>query len=442
MDTIVAESTAPVSVSAIGIVRISGENALEIASRIFSTAELENFINAEPRRMYLGTVTASNLKDKAFCMYCKAPKSYTGEDIVEFHCHGGRVIIRSIIRACIELGARPALPGEFTKRAFINGKLTLDAAEGIADLISARSEAEALQAYRLMSGEIAKKIYENADRLNMALANLEAGLDYPEEILEDTKAAALDIINKVLEELKQVYDSSKKGSLVREGVTVAIAGLPNAGKSSLLNALLKDDRAIVTDIPGTTRDTLYETLEWEGVRINLVDTAGIRDSDDPIEKIGVTRAKTAIEGADLVVILKDGSAPETEEERNLEKLYRGKKVIIAQSKSDREKHPRNADIKISSKTGHNIEGLIKLILDKTGAAELSGSAILTRERHIFAVKEAIDALSSAKENFDIAPPDCTAVDIRHACRALAAITGTDVSEDVYDKIFSEFCVGK
>ena len=161
MDTIVAESTAPVSVSAIGIVRISGENALEIASRIFSTAELENFINAEPRRMYLGTVTASNLKDKAFCMYCKAPKSYTGEDIVEFHCHGGRVIIRSIIRACIELGARPALPGEFTKRAFINGKLTLDAAEGIADLISARSEAEALQAYRLMSGEIAKKIYEN-----------------------------------------------------------------------------------------------------------------------------------------------------------------------------------------------------------------------------------------------------------------------------------------
>ena len=188
MDTIVAESTAPVSVSAIGIVRISGENALEIASRIFSTAELENFINAEPRRMYLGTVTASNLKDKAFCMYCKAPKSYTGEDIVEFHCHGGRgdnkKHHKGLHRARSE--SRPC-PGSLRKRAFINGKLTLDAAEGIADLISARSEAEALQAYRLMSGEIAKKIYENADQLNMALANLEAGLDYPKKYLRIPK---------------------------------------------------------------------------------------------------------------------------------------------------------------------------------------------------------------------------------------------------------------
>lgn len=442
MDTIVAEATSPVSAGAVGIVRLSGERALPIASKLFSTAELDTLHDALPRKMYLGTIKTATLKDMAFCMYCKAPKSYTGEDVVELQSHGGRVIIKSIVRACIELGARPALPGEFTKRAFLNGKLTLDAAEGIADLVNARSEAEAMQAYRLMSGELAGSIYANESLLTLALANLEVALDYPEEILEDTKTAALDIINRVYKSLEAIYLSSEKRALVREGITVVIAGLPNAGKSSLLNALLKDERAIVTDIPGTTRDTLYETLEVEGTRIHLVDTAGLRESEDPIEKIGVGRAKTAIEGANLVVILKDGSVPETEAERAIEAEYTRKKRIIAQSKSDAETYPRKADIKISARNGENIEELLHLILTKTGAAELGSSAVLTRERHIFAIKTAMDALLSAKENFAFVPPDCTAVDLRRACRALAAVTGKEVNEEVYDKIFSEFCVGK
>lgn len=442
MDTIVAESTSPVSAGAVGIVRLSGENALTIASGIFSSASLTDLRAMEPRKLYLGTVQTENLKDKAFCIYCKAPVSYTGEDVVELQTHGGRVIIKSIIRRCVSLGARPALPGEFTKRAFLNGKLTLDAAEGIADLISARSEAEAMQAYRLMSGELAKSIYENEERLTLALANLEAALDYPEEILEDTKTTALGIITSVLSDLQTILSSSRKSAVAREGVTVAIAGLPNAGKSSLLNALLKDDRAIVTDIPGTTRDTLCETLETDGVRINLVDTAGLRDSEDPIERIGVGKAKAAIEGADLVLILKDGSVTVTPAETALTDIYRGKKLLVVQSKSDIDKYTREADIKISSHTGENIDALLKLILEKTGASELSGSAVLTRERHIFAVGEAIRYIASAIENYDTAPPDCTAVDLRCASRQLASVTGGNVSAEVYDKIFSEFCVGK
>lgn len=442
MDTIVAESTSAVSAGAVGIVRLSGENALGIARQIFSSTQLDSLFEATPRKMYLGTVAAGGLKDKAFCMYCKAPLSYTGEDVVEFHSHGGRVIIRSIISECVQLGARPAQAGEFTKRAFINGKLTLDAAEGIADLINAKSEAQAKQAYRLMSGELAQTIHRNEAQLTLALANLEAGMDYPEEILEDTKTAALGIINQVLDSLQNIYESSYKRNMVREGVSVAIAGLPNAGKSSLLNALLKDDRAIVTDIPGTTRDTLCETLEVNGILINIVDTAGLRDSDDPIERIGVDRAKTAIEGANLVLLLKDGSVPETEEERELHKAYLQKNLIVVQSKSDNQQYPRKADINISARTGDNINELLQLIITKTGAEQLGDTAVLTRERHIFAIKEAIDALICAKDNFHYITADCSAVDIRHAAKSLASVTGNDVGEEVYNRIFEEFCVGK
>lgn len=442
MDTIVAESTSAVSAGAVGIVRLSGENALGIAQQIFSSTQLDSLFAAAPRKMYLGTVAAGGLKDKAFCMYCKAPLSYTGEDVVEIHSHGGRVIIRSIISECVRLGARPALAGEFTKRAFINGKLTLDAAEGIADLINAKSEAQAKQAYRLMSGELAQTIHRNEALLTLALANLEAGMDYPEEILEDTKAAALGIINQVLDSLQNIYESSYKRNMVREGVSVAIAGLPNAGKSSLLNALLKDDRAIVTDIPGTTRDTLCETLEVSGILINIVDTAGLRDSDDPIERMGVDRAKTAIEGANLVLLLKDGSVPETAAEDELHKAYRQKNLIVVQSKSDNQQYPRKADINISARTGDNINELLQLIITKTGAEQLADTAVLTRERHIFAIKEAIDALICAKNNFPYITADCSSVDIRHAAKSLASVTGSDVGEEVYNRIFEEFCVGK
>jgi len=443
MDTIVAESTSPVNAGAVGIVRLSGDNALALAFRVFSSVELPVSGVIEPRKMVLGTIQTDTLMDKAFCFYCKAPLSFTGEDVVELQTHGGRAVIRSLIRTLVNLGARPALPGEFTKRAYLNGKLTLDAAEGIADLICARSDAEAMQAYRLLSGELAKGIYHCEARLTLALANLEVALDYPEELLEDTKTSCLVISNTVLAELDQLLDNSRAGMKARCGVTVAIAGLPNAGKSSLLNALLKDERAIVTDIPGTTRDTLTETLEVGGTPVNLVDTAGLRDSTDPIEKIGVGKAKTAIGGADLVLLLEDGSAPQSEEENALFESLKNKKRIVAQSKSDDARYPRpEADIRISSKTGYNLDKLLDMILERSGAKALAGSAVLTRERHVFAVRKAVDALRSAIDNFTAVSPDCTAVDLRTACRALADITGGDVTEEVSDKIFAEFCVGK
>lgn len=443
MDTIVAETTSPVSAGAVGIVRLSGENALPLALRVFSSKETDAAGTVEPRKMILGTIQTDTLMDKAFCFYCKAPLSFTGEDVVELQTHGGRAVIRSLLRTLVSYGARPALPGEFSKRAYLNGKLTLDAAEGIADLICARSDAEAMQAYRLLSGELAKGIYDAEARLTLALANLEVALDYPEELLEDTNTTCLDIANGVLRDLQKLLENSRAGKKARAGVTVAIAGLPNAGKSSLMNALLKDDRAIVTDIPGTTRDTLSETLEICGTPVNLVDTAGLRDSLDPIERIGVGKAKNAIRGADLVLFLEDGSQPQSEEEKNLYDSIKDKKHIVVQSKSDEAHYPRaEAELTVSSKTGENLEKLLTLILERSGAKMLGDTAVLTRERHVFAVRKAVEALTSAIDNFFAVSPDCTAVDLRTACRALASITGGDVTEEVADKIFSEFCVGK
>lgn len=438
-DTIVALATPDVERGAIGIVRMSGEDSLSIVRKIFTA---KGFDNVEPNKMYLGKVEAKNFNDRAFCMYCKAPKSYTGEDIVELHTHGGKIIIQGVIRELVRCGARPALPGEFTKRAYLNGKLNLAEAEGLADMINAQSEAEVNQAYRLMRGEVSKGIEEIKTLLLTASANVEVALDYPEELLEDTFEPTLDILNQAKDKLQELYEGSKQGAIAREGISIALCGLTNVGKSSLMNAILKDERAIVTDIAGTTRDVLAGSFMLDGVNVEVLDTAGIRESSDVVEKIGIERATRAIEGADLVLFLSDTSLPESEEEIKLYEKVKHKKHLRVANKGDIMAYPRVSNIVIEAKNGKGVDKLIALIEDKLDLKGRLKSPVLTRERQIYAVGDALASVESAINALGFATLDCIVVDIKSAYSALASLTGEDVAESVVDEIFSKFCVGK
>ncbi len=438
-DTIVALATPEVERGAIGIIRMSGEDALSIVKKVFSA---NGFDSIESNKMYLGKIQTKNFNDRAFCMYCKAPKSYTGEDIVELHTHGGKIIIQGVIRELVAYGARPAMPGEFTKRAYLNGKLNLAEAEGLADMINAQSEAEVNQAYRLMKGEVSKGIEEIKAILLQASANIEVALDYPEELLEDTVYPTAKLLNEAKSKLVELYDSSKQGSVAREGVSIALCGLTNVGKSSLMNAILKDERAIVTDIAGTTRDVLAGSFMLDGVNVEVLDTAGIRESNDVVEKIGIERATRAIEGADLILFLQDTSIPETDEELELYSKIKHKKHIKVSNKGDISLYPRISDIVIEAKNGKGVQELIAMISDKLELKRKLKSPVLTRERQIYAVGESLQAVESAIYAIDKQTLDCIVVDIKTAYSALATLTGEDVAENVVDEIFSKFCVGK
>lgn len=440
-DTIVASATPLARAGAVGIVKMSGENALELAKKVFSATSL-TWESVEPNKMYLGEFSSGEIKDKAFCVYYKAPKSYTGEDVIEIQAHGGISLIKGIIRELVKLGARPAEPGEFTKRAYLNGKMNLAEAEGVQELINAEGELAVKQAYRLMDGELSRGIELAKAEILTADVNLESVLDYPEELTDDLSEPTINALNNARTRLIDIYNGSKNQHFITEGVTLAIAGLPNVGKSSLMNALMHEERAIVTDIAGTTRDVLRESCTLRGLKINLTDTAGIRESDDTVEKIGVERAKKAIEGADIVLFLMDSATPETPEEIELYKEISTKKHLRVENKEDIKSFPRVADISIEAKTGKGIEELIDMMFDKLDIEKIATAVPLTSERHLHAVKTAIEAIESAIDSFYVVPIDCTSVDVKSAYRALAELTGEDVDENIVNEIFSRFCVGK
>lgn len=413
----------------VAVVRLSGEGSLEIAKKMFS--HKGGYV---PNMMYAGKIDAGAFCDFGMCVYFRAPKSFTGEDTVEFHCHGGQEIARGILKRTLDLGARLAERGEFTKRAFLNGKLSLSAAEGMADMINASSEAE-VRAGFLLYGE---KLTDEGKRLQAliktALAGVEADVDFPEEDLNSgSRTETEHTMSEVASSLSSLCAQYSAGRKIKSGVNVVICGKPNAGKSTLFNALLGYDRAIVSNVPGTTRDTVEGTLEIGGVLFRLTDTAGIRESADMIEREGVRRAERAIAAADLILWLKEGEKPAD--------LPQDTPLVTVGAKCDI-KRQEGCDVLVSAVTGEGIEALKKLMYER-GYGEENGEAYLMEERHYRAAERALEGAKRSLESVRGGlPPEFYAEDMRQAYAALGELSGETASENIINEIFSKFCVGK
>lgn len=415
----------------VAIIRISGENSLEIAGKMFTP-----YKNFKPNYMYAGHIQADGFTDYGFLVYFKAPKSFTGEDVVELHCHGGVQLARGVLKKCLSLGARLADRGEFTKRAFLNGKLTLASAEGMADMINAESLA-LLRAGSMLYGEkLSNEVETLQNSLKDILAEVAVEIDYPEE---DDGGLDLKKIKSQVAALKVATDGLvsgyKCGKKLKEGVTVAICGKPNTGKSSLLNALLGYDKAIVSAEAGTTRDAVEGAIDIDGVKYNLIDTAGIRECAGAVESIGIERAKKIVTTADIILSVSEG------EDADLPADVSGE-VIRVFNKSDLKKPVGKFDIAVSAKTGNGLDKLKKLIAERSFGDIALDKAYVVEERHYAALLKAAKALKSATENLETLTLDIIAVDLKDAWYALGEITGETANEEIISTVFSKFCVGK
>lgn len=443
MDTISAIST-PLVASGVAVIRISGDKSLFIASQMFTPVGKTAVLDFEPNKMYVGEIKADGFCDHGLCVYFKGPKSFTGEDVVEFHSHGGVAISKGILRKVLSLGARLANNGEFTKRAFMNGKLSLSSAEGLIDMINSESESGVKAGYYLYREKLTNEITAMQDLITDAISEIDADMDFPEEDLEITstinvKNALITVIDKV-EKLKSTY---RVGRSLKDGVKVGIIGKPNTGKSSLLNALLNYDKAIVSDIAGTTRDIVEGTIDINGVRFNFSDTAGIRESDDKIENLGVELSKRILNESDVILLVLDGGDIQ-KEDLEIYEFVKDKNLVVAQNKCDKAQSKCEfADIYISALEKTNLNELKELLYQKTigSGIDLNGD-FLCEERHFDALNRASDKLNQALEGIDKVPLDILAIDIKDGWDALGEISGKTATEEIIDNIFSKFCVGK
>lgn len=440
-DTICAIATG--SGGSISIVRVSGENAFSILKRCFSPVKRIKNAFSHGRMMY-GNVYDQNGEtlDEAMAVCFYAPSSYTTEDVFEIQIHGGDMSAQAVLNVILSLGARMAEPGEFTRRAFLNGRIDLSEAEAVMGIVGAKSQSARRASVRQLKGGVSAGIGKAREELTGLVALISAATDFPEEIDEDVTAQkVIERAKKVVSFLKSTSDR-KHARIMRNGASVVLAGLPNVGKSSVMNALLMCDRAIVTDIPGTTRDVLTESVELNGVRLALSDTAGLRDTEDSVEKIGVQRAKDALENADVILYVLDQAREMTDEEKeNLSKIDERYIVLLNKSDLPTVVSFENA-VTLSAKTGEGLDELTDRILEKIGANELNED-MMTLPRHIECAERAVTAIERAIGWIEGKMPlDFAANDLTEALEALGDITGESMNESVIDRVFADFCVGK
>lgn len=450
-DTIAAIATGT-QVSAIGIIRLSGDETFRVIDRLFFPYSGKKMSESADRRLIFGELRdrGGELLDVCLCTISRAPHSYTGENTAELQCHGSPTVLRAALDELFALGARQAAPGEFTKRAFLNGRMELCAAEAVADIIDAETVECAKNAAGQLSGAISRKVDGIYSALTDISSHYHAVLDYPDEDIEDFQLESYEgSLTSALTELERLLQSHERGKLMTGGIPAAIAGRPNAGKSSLLNALLGYDRAIVTAIPGTTRDTIEEKLRIGRLTLRLIDTAGIRDTDDEVERLGVERSRAAMSKAELVIAVVDGSGEITDEDREvIAQAEAAPKGIVALSKRDIAEPDAEITtalpvVSLSSVTGDGMDELERVIAEQFPLPEVPAGEILTNVRQADAVKRAIEYMRSALDAMRAGmTPDIVLTETEGAMSALGELSGRTVREDVTNRIFQRFCVGK
>ena len=443
--TIVAIAT-PIGTGGVGIIRLSGNKSLEIAKTIFTPFKEQEI---EPRKAIFGRVEFENCTDDCLLIYFKSPKSFTGEDVVEIQMHGGVFLLNQTLNQLIKNGATMAEPGEFSKRAVMNGKMDITQAEALIDMINSQSVAEMKIASSQMRGQLKEKLIQISNELLEQIAIIEVALDYPEHEEAQTQLKLEETLPAILEEIYKLINTQQLGQSIKNGITVALAGLPNVGKSSLLNALLGYERAIVTDIEGTTRDTLSESYLYNGVRFNVIDTAGIRESSDKVEQQGIQRAIQSQKEADIVLHIIDNNIKNaTILQKNatlLQNLGTNRtNLVTVLNKTDLENNENiKYDIAISAKNKINIENLKQLIFDKTiNKQTMQEVNIITNARQADLLNKASQSLSQAIIDLSNYSLDCVAVLVKQTWELIGQITGETSSEDIINIIFSKFCLGK
>ena len=454
MSTIAAISTAP-GVGGIGIVRMSGKEGFSILEKIFLPKNNSPIQGYKIKYGKIINPETKNIVDEVLVSYFVAPKSYTTEDMCEINSHGGIAIVKEILELCLKNGANIAEPGEFTKRAFLNGRIDLCESEAVIDIINAKTKKEARAAANQLEGTLSKKIRSIRKTTISLLSDIEASIDYPEyDVPEVTEKHILQEIQNILEELKKLENSFENGKILKEGIKTAIIGKPNVGKSSLLNAILQEDRAIVTAIEGTTRDIIEETVVIEGIPLKIIDTAGIRETKDEIEQIGIEKSKKIAKEADLVIAILDGEKELSKEDKRILEIIQNKKSIIVLNKKDLpgfntkilEKIPNNSPIvEISAKEGIGIEKIYEEIskLFQLQQIDVDSGYLVTNIRHKDLIYKAKQQCNKTKQAiYDKMPIDIIAIEITNILKTLGQITGDDVTEDVIKDIFSKFCLGK
>ena len=470
-DTIAAIATA-MSDSGIGIIRISGDEAIQIADKVYRNRKLQKALTKyESHTIHYGFIVKEDesVLDEVMVSVMKKPKSYTMEDTVEINCHGGVLMMKEILMTVIRAGARIAEPGEFTKRAFLNGRIDLTKAEAVMDIIHAKNEFALSSSVKQLKGSVSDKIRGLREDILYEIAFIESALDDPEHIsLDGYQERLSEKTDSVLKELDHLLDSADDGRMLKEGINTVIVGKPNAGKSSLLNRLIGEERAIVTDVAGTTRDTLEETISLGGITLNMIDTAGIRDTEDIVEKIGVEKAKKISEDADLILYVVDSSVALDESDREIIKMIHGKNVIILLNKSDlnevvsedniyrmmedigsqidtKESYHDAKIIKTSTKEENGIDTLTELIKEMFfhGKVSYNDEVYITNMRHKEAIMDARQSMLQVRKSLEMnMPEDFYSIDLMSAYASLGVIIGEEVGEDLVNEIFSKFCMGK